>query len=294
MNQGATNSVFQTTVQRSLLLLVFRSRRLVHVHMLTAVHQQRRLEFSYRYRNWASNERRQDGGIYQQDIAECHTTDSARAWFKEHQDQFIVLPCPENSPDLSSINNLWNPLDRVVRVMDPHAPKKALTRFDFESKWAWMTEKGNSSHATSSPYLTSPTVLVGERQQAPKQPKTGCFQWKADMEATQATRSALPNPPHQLQGPVGAIECKQMKSGHFGALNTYIVIRILKPDSSEKVTLCHTCIQFCHLAHQSRHLSLYAALLRESGVMAAVLTSLHRTSGCWECCKHDHFLTNDS
>ncbi|GFW88606.1 transposable element Tcb1 transposase [Trichonephila clavipes] len=61
------------------------------------------------------------GGIYQQDIAECHTTDSVRAWFKEHQDQFIVLPCPENSPDLSPINNLWNPLDRVVRVMDPHA-----------------------------------------------------------------------------------------------------------------------------------------------------------------------------
>ncbi|GFV17175.1 hypothetical protein TNCV_206541, partial [Trichonephila clavipes] len=42
-----------------------------------------------------------DGGIYQQDIAECHTTDSVRAWFKEHQDQFIVLPCPENSPDLT-------------------------------------------------------------------------------------------------------------------------------------------------------------------------------------------------
>ncbi|GFW13738.1 uncharacterized protein TNCV_2105621 [Trichonephila clavipes] len=64
---------------------------------------------------------KKDGGIYQQDIAECHTTDSVRAWFKEHQDKFIVLPCPENSPDLSPINNLWNPLDRVVRVMDPHA-----------------------------------------------------------------------------------------------------------------------------------------------------------------------------
>ncbi|GFX97233.1 hypothetical protein TNCV_557231 [Trichonephila clavipes] len=59
MNQGATNSGFQTTVQRSLLRLVLRSRRLVHVPMLTAVHQQRRLEFSHRYRNWASNERRQ-------------------------------------------------------------------------------------------------------------------------------------------------------------------------------------------------------------------------------------------
>ncbi|GFX77817.1 transposable element Tcb1 transposase [Trichonephila clavipes] len=63
----------------------------------------------------------EDGSFYQQDIAECRTTDSVRSWFKEHQDQFIVLPCPENSPDLSPINNLWNPLDRVVRVMDPHA-----------------------------------------------------------------------------------------------------------------------------------------------------------------------------
>ncbi|GFV61653.1 hypothetical protein TNCV_188111 [Trichonephila clavipes] len=48
MNQGATNSGFQTTVQRSLLRLVLRSRRLVHAPILTAVHQQRRLEFSHR------------------------------------------------------------------------------------------------------------------------------------------------------------------------------------------------------------------------------------------------------
>ncbi|GFY19009.1 hypothetical protein TNCV_3876971 [Trichonephila clavipes] len=46
MYQGATNSVFQTTVQQSLLRLVLRSRRLVHAPMLTASHQQRRLEFS--------------------------------------------------------------------------------------------------------------------------------------------------------------------------------------------------------------------------------------------------------
>ncbi|GFY03733.1 transposable element Tcb1 transposase [Trichonephila clavipes] len=72
------------------------------------------------------NERRQDGCIYQQDIAECHTTDSVRAWFKEHQDQFIVLPCPENSPDLNPINNLWNHLDRVVRAMYPHARSEYL------------------------------------------------------------------------------------------------------------------------------------------------------------------------
>ncbi|GFS76887.1 transposable element Tcb1 transposase [Trichonephila clavipes] len=122
MNQGATNSGFLTTVQRSLLRLVLRSRRLVHAPMLTAIHQQRRLEFSHRYRNWASNERRQTMSTPLCALfADCHTTDSVRAWFKEHQDQFIVLPCPENSPDLNPINNLWNHLDRVVRAMDPHA-----------------------------------------------------------------------------------------------------------------------------------------------------------------------------
>ncbi|GFV32516.1 transposable element Tcb1 transposase [Trichonephila clavipes] len=123
MNQGATNSVFQTTVQRSLLRLVLRSRRLVHAPMLTAVHQRRRLEFSYRYHNWASNERRQDGEHLP--AGHCRSNIQLTAYVrgsKEHQgDQFIVLPCPENSPDLNPINNLWNHLDRVVRVMDPHA-----------------------------------------------------------------------------------------------------------------------------------------------------------------------------
>ncbi|GFV53400.1 hypothetical protein TNCV_1465061 [Trichonephila clavipes] len=84
--------------------------------MLTAVHQQRRLEFlCHRYRNWASNERRQDGGIYQQTLRSVIIQLTAYAWFKEHQDQFIVLPCLENSPDLNPINNLWNYLDVCSR-----------------------------------------------------------------------------------------------------------------------------------------------------------------------------------
>ncbi|GFV41040.1 uncharacterized protein TNCV_2666311 [Trichonephila clavipes] len=85
----------------------------------------------------------QDGGVYQQDIAECHTTDSVRAWFKEHQDQFIVLPCPENSPDLSPINNLLNPLDRVVRVMDLHARTLELQEI--------LNEEHQETHRNVSP-----------------------------------------------------------------------------------------------------------------------------------------------
>ncbi|GFW02319.1 transposable element Tcb1 transposase [Trichonephila clavipes] len=49
--QGASNSVSQATVQRTLLSLVLRSRRLVHIAMLAAVHWEQRLEFARQYRN---------------------------------------------------------------------------------------------------------------------------------------------------------------------------------------------------------------------------------------------------
>ncbi|GFY00657.1 transposable element Tcb1 transposase [Trichonephila clavipes] len=73
----------------------------------------------------------QNNGIYQHANARYHSTDSVRAWFKEHQNEFTVLPWPTNSPDLNPIENLWNHPDRVVRTMDPHQQLvKAL-----ESAW---------------------------------------------------------------------------------------------------------------------------------------------------------------
>ncbi|GFU90017.1 transposable element Tcb1 transposase [Trichonephila clavipes] len=56
MNQGATKSVSQTTIQRTLLRLGLRSRRLVRAHMLTAVHRRRKLEFARQYSSWTSTE----------------------------------------------------------------------------------------------------------------------------------------------------------------------------------------------------------------------------------------------
>ncbi|GFU93741.1 transposable element Tcb1 transposase, partial [Trichonephila clavipes] len=56
MNQGATKSVSQTTIQRTLLRLGLRSRRLVRAPMLTAVLRQRRLEFARQYSSWTSTE----------------------------------------------------------------------------------------------------------------------------------------------------------------------------------------------------------------------------------------------
>ncbi|GFV63379.1 transposable element Tcb1 transposase [Trichonephila clavipes] len=56
MNQGATKSVSQTTIQQTLLRLGLRSRHLVRAPMLTAVHRRRRLEFARQYSSWTSTE----------------------------------------------------------------------------------------------------------------------------------------------------------------------------------------------------------------------------------------------
>ncbi|GFS54191.1 transposable element Tcb1 transposase [Trichonephila clavipes] len=57
MNQGATKSVSQTTLQRTLVRLGLRSRRLVRAPM-TAFHRRRRLEFARQYSSWTSTELR--------------------------------------------------------------------------------------------------------------------------------------------------------------------------------------------------------------------------------------------
>ncbi|GBN27246.1 hypothetical protein AVEN_234878-1 [Araneus ventricosus] len=109
MNQGATKSVSLTTVQRTLLRMGLRSRRLVNAPMLTAVHRQ--------------------------DNARCQTARSVCAWFEEHQDEFTVLPWPANSPDINPIENLWDHLDRVVRAMDPQPRNLAQLATALESAW---------------------------------------------------------------------------------------------------------------------------------------------------------------
>ncbi|GBN96435.1 hypothetical protein AVEN_223045-1 [Araneus ventricosus] len=109
MNQGATKSVSSTKVQRTLLRMGLRSRRLVNAPMLTAVHRRHN--------------------------ARCHTARSVCAWFEEHQDEFTVFPWPANSPDLKPMENLWDHLDRVVRAMDPQPRNLAQLATSLESAW---------------------------------------------------------------------------------------------------------------------------------------------------------------
>ncbi|KAG5841041.1 hypothetical protein ANANG_G00195380 [Anguilla anguilla] len=61
-------------------------------------------------------------GLFQQGNAPCHTAKIVQEWFEEHDKEFMVLPWPPNSPDLSPIEHLWDVLEKQVRSMEapPH------------------------------------------------------------------------------------------------------------------------------------------------------------------------------
>ncbi|KAK3526639.1 hypothetical protein QTP70_030847 [Hemibagrus guttatus] len=42
----------------------------------------------------------------------------APEWFDEHNNEFEVLTCPPNSPDLNPIEHLWDVLDTQVQSME--------------------------------------------------------------------------------------------------------------------------------------------------------------------------------
>ncbi|KAK3562823.1 hypothetical protein QTP86_010397 [Hemibagrus guttatus] len=56
-------------------------------------------------------------GLFQQDNAPCHKAKMLQEWFDEHNNEFEVLTCPPNSPDLNPIQHLWDVLDKQVRSM---------------------------------------------------------------------------------------------------------------------------------------------------------------------------------
>ncbi len=55
-------------------------------------------------------------GYFQKDNAPCHKAQIIS--FLEHDNEFTLLKCPPQSPDLNPIEHLWDVVEREIRIMD--------------------------------------------------------------------------------------------------------------------------------------------------------------------------------
>ncbi len=57
-------------------------------------------------------------GYFLQDNAPCHKAQIISDWFLEHDNEFSLLKCPPQSPDLNPIEHLWDVVEREIHIMD--------------------------------------------------------------------------------------------------------------------------------------------------------------------------------
>ncbi len=58
---------------------------------------------------------------FQQDNAPCHKAQIISDWFLEHDNEFTLLKCPPQSPDLNPIEHLCDVVEREILIMDKSA-----------------------------------------------------------------------------------------------------------------------------------------------------------------------------
>ncbi len=57
-------------------------------------------------------------GYFQQDNAPCHKAQIISDWFLEHDNEFILLKWPLQSPDINPIEHLWDVVEREIHIMN--------------------------------------------------------------------------------------------------------------------------------------------------------------------------------
>ena len=62
--------------------------------------------------------------MLQQDLAPCHTSKQVKKFMNESH--IKLLECPENSPDLNPIENLWSICKQRLRTMDCTSKEKLI------------------------------------------------------------------------------------------------------------------------------------------------------------------------
>ncbi len=77
-------------------------------------------------------------GYFQQDNAPCHKAQIISDWFLEHDNEFTLLKWHPQSPDLNTIEHIW---DVVIRIMDVQPTNLQQLRDAIMSIWTKISEE---------------------------------------------------------------------------------------------------------------------------------------------------------
>jgi len=67
--------------------------------------------------------------------------ESFQNWFLEHDNEFIVLKWPPQSPDLNPIEDLWDVVERELRALDVHLTNLHQLQDAILSIWANISKE---------------------------------------------------------------------------------------------------------------------------------------------------------
>ncbi len=80
-------------------------------------------------------------GYFQQDNAPCHKAQIISDWFLEHENEFTLLKCPPQSPDLNPMEHLCDVMEREIRIMDVQPTNLQQLCDAIMSIWTKISEK---------------------------------------------------------------------------------------------------------------------------------------------------------
>ncbi len=77
---------------------------------------------------------------FQQDNASCHKDQIISDWFLEHDNEFTLLKCPPQSPDLNPIEHLWDVEEREILIMNVQTINQQQLRDAIMTIWTKISE----------------------------------------------------------------------------------------------------------------------------------------------------------